>query len=116
MIQPLPQDDHRAPSWRDRLDEALTEREVIATVRDFLATFNPYEIAQLPAHCRPGKFMEADDVTGYAFEIVRYDCGEDRDLRPIVHRLAAFFSHASARLAQLMSKPASASEDEVQSA
>ncbi len=90
-----------AVSWNDSLEMCSSEHDVIALVREFVAGLGPYEVEQLPAKLRPGKFFGAADVTAYAFEIVRYDCEED-EARQLVHRIAAFFSQASNRLSRLM--------------
>lgn len=91
-------------SWQGRLDQATSEAEVVMVAKDFLARFTPEEIERLPAACRPGKFFDANDVTEYAFTLVRHDCGEDREAARLVHDFAAFFSNASTRLSQLLAR------------
>lgn len=86
-------------SWQDRLDAAVSEAEVLAIVREFLATVTPYEIARLPEKLRPEKVGDANDVTSYAFELVR---GDFDDGERVLHRLAHFFSRASIRLSQIL--------------
>lgn len=104
-------------SWQERLDVCASSEEVVAVARDFLATFSPYELASLPQAVRPpSKLYDGEDLTTYAFELVRRDC--DHDPQPVcelVQKFAHFFSHASIRLAQLQSQPAS-SDDERKSA
>lgn len=89
-------------SWQNRLDSASTEGEVVDIAKDFMAQFDRHEIQQLPEACRPGKFFDANDVTTYAFALVRRDCGAAPETAEMVHRLAGFFSNASIRLSQLM--------------
>lgn len=98
-------------SWQDRLDEASTEADVVMVAKDFIAAFTPAEIARLPQECRPGKFFEANDVTSYAFALVRYTCDEEPETAALVHKLAHFFSNASTRLSQIMAR-SNVSEDE----
>jgi hypothetical protein len=86
-------------SWQDRLDVAMSEGEVLAIAREFLATVTPDEIARLPDGLRPEKIGDANDVTGYAFELVRSDFD---DRQHVLHRLAHFFSRASIRLSQIL--------------
>ena len=92
-------------TWRQSLERAQSEHDVVALVREFTASFDAYEIESLPPHCRPGKFFVADDVTSYAFELVRYQCDKDQRTRELVHRIASFFADASSRLSQLMARP-----------
>lgn len=89
-------------SWQDRLDSASTEAEVIAVAREFVAQFSPSEIARLPNACRPGRFVDSDDITGYALDLVRYRCEGGGDGEYTIQRLTAFFSSATARLSQLL--------------
>ena len=96
---------HEAPvalSWQDRLDNATSEGDVVVVARDFIAQFSPQEIDVLPEVARPGKFFDSNDITAYAFLLVRRDC-DDR-AAPVVHKLAGFFSRASIRLSQIMAR------------
>jgi len=89
-----------AISWQQRLDATRSVQELIDVGRDFLASFEPFELHALPDHCRPPvKLIEAD-IGSYAFELVRHECSTP-DAQELIHKLARFFSHAAARLAQL---------------
>jgi hypothetical protein len=92
-------------SWQDRLEESLSEAEIVDIARDFVAGFTPAEMNRLPQECRPGKFFEANDVTAYAFTLVRHECGDDAATAELVHKLAHFFSNASIRLSQVLAQP-----------
>jgi len=104
-------------TWQHRLDAARGAEEIVAAARDYLASFGPLELAALPDGCRPPrKIVDADDVTTYAFELVRFEC-EVHDTRDLVHKLARFFSHASMRLAQITARdPIAADDDDRRSA
>src|SRR5688572_8741772 len=82
-------------SWQGRLDTASTEAEVVDITRDFLATVSPYDIARLPEQCRPRKMVDANDITNYAFLIVRHHCDDIHGTARVAHKLAAFFTSAS---------------------
>lgn len=99
-------------SWQDKLESVASEGEVVSVVKDFIAQFTPQEIEQLPKACRPGKFFEADDVTAYAFALLRHNCDKEDETAALVHRLASFFSNASIRLSQILARPAGTSENE----
>ena len=59
--------------WQGRLDEADTAHELASVARDFLATWTPEEIVQLPKSLRPWKIVDADDVTSYAIQLAQDD-------------------------------------------
>ena len=93
-----------AMGWMETLDLAESEQEVVKVAREFIASFDAFEMERIPQQCKPGKFFGADDITSYAFDVVRYQCDRDRETRELVHRIAAFFSYASSRLSQLMAR------------
>jgi hypothetical protein len=94
--------DHSSIGWRGRLDEATTAHEVVSAAKDFVAAWTPEEIASLPPHCRPGKIVDADDVTAYAIQLAQECRAADSDADPRVHRMGNFFSDASLRLSQIL--------------
>lgn len=89
-----------AVTWHQRLDSSRNEQEVVEVARDFLAGFDPKEVHSLPAQCRPPSKIFAEDISTYAFDLVRHECATP-DTAELVHRLARFFSHASTRLSQI---------------
>jgi len=89
-------------TWQHRLDSSHSEAEVLNVAREFLAQFEPVELRSLPEACRPpARLQAADEVSIYAFELVRHECTGALGLADMAHRLARFFSHASTRLAQI---------------
>ena len=98
-------------SWQDRLDGAATEADVVAVVREFMATVSPWEVARLPEELRPRKIHDASDVTQYAFDLVRGDVLDNEGTQRALHRLAHLFSRASLRLSAILTgDPPHASE------
>jgi len=92
-----------ATTWQERLDACHTAQELVDVGRDFLATFDPFELHALPEHCRPpAKLIEAD-IGAYAFDLVRHECATPQ-AQELVHKLARFFSHAAMRLAQVTAR------------
>ena len=91
-------------TWRDLLADASAPEQVLRVAKDYLATWHPFELAALPAECKPPEYVVApEDIVNYAFTLVQYQCGpnagnEDAD------RLANFFSQAAQRVAILMSR------------
>lgn len=94
-------------SWQDRLDSASSQGEVVAVVREFVAQFSPSEIAQLPDACRPSKIVDGQDVTEYAFNLVRHRCDDGVSGEHTLARLTAFFSSAASKLSEILYQPAS---------
>jgi len=92
-----------ATSWQHRLDSAQCADELVLVGRDFLASFDPFELHALPEHCRPPAKLIAADVGPYAFDLVRHECATP-ETEELVHKLARFFSHAATRLAQLTAR------------
>jgi Arc/MetJ-type ribon-helix-helix transcriptional regulator len=87
--------------WQGHLNEASTVAEVVSIVRDYVALISPEEFAQLPEACRPGKFVDADDVSRYALRLAREQCDGLAQELPLLQKLAAFCASASARAGQL---------------
>jgi hypothetical protein len=95
------QDAHRPrSSWHHLIDVAATQAEVLARLRDFAASFTPYEIEQLPEALRPGKLVDATDVAGYAIDLYRSDV-QGADAHEVLHAFADVVGYAAARLAML---------------
>ncbi|HUP30746.1 MAG TPA: hypothetical protein VM122_11270 [Usitatibacter sp.] len=95
-------------SWQGRLDAATTSDEVVSVARDYLANFSPYELVVLPKSCKPPhKLYDSEEVTTYAFTLVRHECHKEQPaVADLVHKLAHFFSNASIRLSEIQSRPA----------
>src|SRR5258708_5506153 len=91
-----------AVSWQQRLDAAFNQDEVVSIAREFGAGMDPVAVAKLPAACRRGEIVDAQDVVSYAYDLMRHDyCEADAHAALSVQHLAAFFSQAAARLSQI---------------
>jgi hypothetical protein len=90
-----------AVTWRENLDQAMTEREVLLLVREYIARLDPHELSLLPAQSRPGKFFDADDVAGFTLDLIRSHLADVEASPPMAVELMAFFSHASQRLSEM---------------
>ena len=103
-------------TWGDLLDDVDAPEDILKVVKDFLATWDPFELAALPAECKPPPyFVEPEDVVNYAVTLVQSHCGPAQG-DPGVYRMAKFFSHAARRVAILMSavpSPAATNEPRV---
>ena len=98
------------PDWRRHLIGATNEHEIVNLTREFLATWGPEEISLLPPDCRPGRIVDADDISQWAYDLarahtsLRYD--DEQDL--LLVRLLAFMSEASVRMAEVKAVEAAA--------
>lgn len=95
--------------WADRLAAARTPEDVIAVCDDFLWAWRPAEIGALPHRCRPGAIASPDDVSLYAFQLVQAQLSMPPGSDEGLDRMAAFFSEASHRMAELFAERANVS-------
>jgi hypothetical protein len=86
--------------WHSLLHDASTQEAVVALARDYIALWSPEELAHLALDLRPGKLVDADDVTLYALRLVRAQLAGEAD--HAVQKMAAFFGSASLRLSQIL--------------
>ena len=89
-------------SWQGRLAAASSVAEVVEIARNFVATFSPADIACLPEVVRPPELVEPQDVSAYAFALVRHYCDDNSGSARLAYRLASFFSSASIRLSRMV--------------
>ena len=95
--------------WHGMLNEAVTQEDVVAIARDYLAQWSPQEISRLPAVLRPGKIVDADDIACYAVALVQEQVAAEQV--PAVHKMATFFSNASLRLSQILARSSEVSAE-----
>lgn len=98
-------------TWQGRINGATDQEDVVGIARDFVAQFDYFEVAGLPAGCRPGKLVDANDVTRYAYTLVRQSTRGDTQGEVEVEKLAAFFSQASTRLAGMLTTARASRKD-----
>jgi hypothetical protein len=111
-----PHDQHPGQGWQAQLDRASSSADVVGLARDYLAQFSPYELHELPEPCRPpGKIVDGEDITSYAFALVQQDCNGIENAG-LIHRLAHFFSSASVRLSQVIAQESCGQDDQRQTA
>ena len=88
-------------AYTNKLAATTTEHEVVTAVLDYLSTWSPAELAQLPRNCRPNKRVrDAEDVADCAIELTNARVASN-DPHPYLLEMEAFFAHACARLSSL---------------
>jgi hypothetical protein len=88
--------------WKGRLNDAMTLEDVVATARDYMALWGPDELSEVPPDLRPGKIVDADDVTNFALALIQAQMGRGTGAEPHLRKMGVFFSDASLRIAQIM--------------
>ena len=94
-------------TWFSQLERAKSVREVIAVVRDFMATWTPQELAMLPESCRPSRVRDEEDVEALHSLLVeeyRVSRSTGADLEAL-QRLTSFIVRTSIRLSDLSPPP-----------
>lgn len=99
---------HQRPGaiWLYAISAAETEADVVIALRDFLATWTPSEISTLPVDCRPGRIANAEDINEMAYFLSTEHLSSQVELAhsATLERLMSFFTHATARIAELRGK------------
>ena len=94
-------DGMRTPTWQERLDFCRTEREIVEVARNYLASFDHFEVSRLPDQCKPTRLVCGSDVSHYALALTHYGFSERDRNAELIHRLAAFFIQAHMKLSHL---------------
>ncbi len=91
----------QALSWQEKIEGACTAQEIVGIVRDYLASHH-YEIARLPAACRPSSMIDAADVGAYTLALVRHHVEIVGRKGDFVHRLTAIMVLANTKISRLL--------------
>ena len=90
--------------WRLTVEGAESERDLVVAVRDYLATWEPSEIAALPEAARPGRVTSGEDISEMAYKLSQVHLefeGAPDEHRTAVERLMGFFLHAAQHYSRL---------------
>ncbi|MGE5616587.1 MAG: hypothetical protein ACM3X5_06700 [Bacillota bacterium] len=91
-------------SWLSRLNFAASPEEIVRIAVDYLATgWNETQLARLPDGCRPPPLDAPQDVSAYAFTLMRAQLEQPGPAAAelLLDRMAVFFNYASMRVAYL---------------
>ena len=99
---------HGHTRWRDLIALSPNEDAVVQVTRDYLRSWNPDELARLPAPCRPGRIRDGEDITRWAFELTSAHCADacTPAAQPILVKMLEFVTEAGQRVAQLNAESA----------
>jgi hypothetical protein len=90
--------------WEQALDRARSEHDIIALVREYVASLDYHEISAILPDLRPGKFFAARDIAGYALKLTRHFADDTSPPLAAVHRFVGFFLHAHFRLSEVLAR------------
>jgi len=93
--------DVRTLSWQEKIEAARAPQEIVSIVRDYLASHH-YEIARLPAACRPSSMVDAADVGAYTLALVRHHVDVVGRKGDFVHRLTAVMVLANTKISRVL--------------
>ena len=83
------------------MDAANSENEVVAIVREYVATLSEGDVARLPDPCKPPVIDSAATISEFAFALVRHHCIVDGATARLVTKLSALLTYAERRLRKL---------------
>ena len=89
--------------WYRQIDNAKSVIEVVAVVRDYLASWGPREISLLPEGVRPGRMRDDQDVAflhGKLIDEYRGTLATGDELDAL-QRITSFLVRATIRIAEL---------------
>jgi hypothetical protein len=90
------------PGWHGKLEIAESAEEVVALVRDYIATLAPEDLGRLPDPCRSLRVKAEDDIEYWTYRLSqrhrREDAAVDAELAQDVFN---HFLHASLRISQI---------------
>lgn len=91
------------PDWRRHLISAVNEHEIVRLTREFVATWLPEDISRLPAACRPGRIVDAQDISQWAYELARAHTSlrYADEVDGLIVRMLSFASEAAVRNAEV---------------
>jgi hypothetical protein len=97
---------HRFYRWRDALNVAHTDQEVIALMREYVRSIDPDIAGQLPPECRRALDPLADLQTA-AVTLLHSELAfrGPRELAELLHEVAHTFAAASIRVSRLRTEP-----------
>jgi len=90
-------------TWQKYILRESSVSELLTISREFLASWSPEALAQLPEACRPGRIKGEDDVFFWRDELVGEYCSRAArgDATSPIRDLLAYFSAAAERAVEL---------------
>jgi hypothetical protein len=93
----------RKERWRQELDAATTEHDVVNVVRDYVALLTNDEVSTLPGNVRPGVVKTGEDIAGWAVSLVRTQLAQIAETEgvQVMRDMSEFFAAAAAKITEI---------------
>ena len=98
------------PAWHSQVESARSVDQIVALMRDYVATLTPEQLGQLPERYRPLRVKAEDDLEYWTFRLSAIPAG-DRVDHAFVQDLFMHFLHASLRITQIHRERAARAPD-----
>ncbi|HEX7559864.1 MAG TPA: hypothetical protein VF386_11740 [Usitatibacter sp.] len=93
----------RKARWREELDAATTEKDVINVVRDYVALLSRDDLRALPGGSRPGLIATAEEIAEWAVKLVREQLALVAASEGVeaMREMCEFFAAAAAKVTEI---------------
>ena len=93
----------RKERWRQELDAATSEKDVLDVVRDYVALLTHDELELVPAGSRPNLVRTAEDLAGWAVNLVRTQLAmiAQSEGIEVMREMSEFFAAAAAKITEI---------------
>ena len=94
-------------NWDARIEDSASHMDLLGTARDYLASWEPEELALIPDPARPQRIKGADDLTYWHQRLIDCYCGTPLRNGQIekVREMLRFFAFAVQRAYELDGEP-----------
>jgi hypothetical protein len=90
------------PGWHCKLEVAESTEEVLALVRDYIATLSPKHLVRLPHVCRSLRVKAEDDIEYWTYRLSQRHRPDDALIDgELMQDVFNHFLHASLRISQI---------------
>ncbi|HET9470198.1 MAG TPA: hypothetical protein VFO24_03775 [Usitatibacter sp.] len=97
------------PGWHCKLEIAESAEEVVALVRDYVASLAPEHLGRLPDACRSLRVKAEDDIEYWTYRLSQRPRHEDATIDgDFMQDVFNHFLHASLRISQIRRAAAAA--------
>jgi hypothetical protein len=102
----------RKARWREELDAAASEKDVVNIVRDYVALLSRDDLSAMPEASRPGVIATAEEIAEWAVTLVRERLGlvAGGEGAEVMGDMGEFFAAAASRMIEIrvVARPADA--------
>lgn len=89
------------PGWHCKLESAESADDVVALVRDYVASLPPEHLGRLPDACHSLRVKAEDDIEYWTYRLSQRPRREDAIDAELMQDVFNHFLHASLRISQI---------------